>query len=149
MKRGSFFVVCFCLVFLFFIVGCTKTNEIAEKTIITINGNEIIAEIANEPHEREKGLMNRTSLGKNKGMIFVFDQENPVNFWMKDTLIPLDIMFANKNMEIVSISENIQPCKEDPCPTYKAYPVMYALEVNAGYVKEKEIKKGDKLEIKW
>ncbi len=152
MKKGIFlslFFVGFLFCFIF-VLGCEKTNnadEIEEKVIITINNNKIIAEVADEPLEREIGLMNRTSLGKNKGMLFVFEQENPVAFWMKDTLIPLDIIFANKDMEIVEISENLQPCKEAPCPTFKAYPVKYALEVNAGYAKEKGIKTGDRLEV--
>ena len=101
--------------------------------------------------EHEKGLMFISKMGKNNGMLFVFSKENIYPFWMKNTLIPLDIIWINRDNKVVFINENSQPCpaNETNCPlidpNVKAF---YVLEVNSGIVKEIEIKVGDKVEFK-
>lgn len=90
-------------------------------------------EIAENQEEWEKGLMFKESLDKNSGMLFVFPEEEIYSFWMKDTLIPLDIIWINADKEIVFIKRDAQPCLEEPCesftPNEKA---KYVLEMNAG-----------------
>lgn len=91
----------------------------------------------------EKGLMGRTHMEDNQGMLFIFPDKRVVSFWMKDTLIPLDIIFLNDQKQVVSISANAQPClnqAEQPCPTFQAdQPIKYVLELKAGETKEKQI----------
>jgi len=90
-------------------------------------------ELARSPAEQSKGLMFRESLSQNHGMLFIFDEESPKTFWMKNTLIPLDMIFLDGNMMVVEIKANILPCKADPCPTYPSEkPAKYVLELNAG-----------------
>lgn len=95
---------------------------------------EISVKIADEPLEREKGLMYQKALPENRGMLFVFPKEDYYSFWMKNTLIPLDIIFLNKNKNIVSIIKNVPPCKNDFCPLYQPKEKsQYVIEVNAGF----------------
>jgi uncharacterized membrane protein (UPF0127 family) len=79
-------------------------------------------------------------------MLFAFSDEEPRTFWMKNTLIPLDMMFVDSSSRIVDIKENVPPCEQDECPTYPSQePAQYVLEVNAGFVQDKGVKIGDQL----
>ena len=101
---------------LVFLTSCTKYE-----TILIDNGIEEIkvkAEIADTQEKRERGLMFREHLGENKGMFFAFDNEGTYAFWMKNTLIPLDIIFISKDLNVVEII-HAEPCEEDPCKTYE------------------------------
>ena len=103
-------------------------------------------EIAKTQEEREKGLMYRSHLEENKGMLFIFQDEEIYPFWMKNTLIPLDIIWINKDLEIVEIKNNFQPCEEDSCPSYKPkQKAFYVLEINAGLAEKYGFKEGDKI----
>ena len=87
--------------------------------------------------------MFRESLNKDKGMLFIYDTPTKANFWMKNTLIPLDIIWINKNFKIVHI-KTAQPCEEDPCEIYSPdEDSLYILEINAGLTNELRIKEGD------
>ena len=105
-------------------------------------------EIAKNEQEREKGLMNRTQLNEDSGMLFIFEKEGIYPFWMKNTLIPLDIIWINDSQdgekEVVFISKNATPCKTFFCasivPVKKA---KYVLEINAGIVDKIGLKIGD------
>lgn len=105
-------------------------------------------EIADSPKEREKGLMNRTELAADAGMLFVFKEPMIPAFWMKDTKIPLDIIFFDPEGQFVN-SYSMEPCTENPCPSYKAAAITsYALEVPKGFREEHGIGTGWKLDLK-
>jgi uncharacterized membrane protein (UPF0127 family) len=88
--------------------------------------------VADTPEQREQGLMGVTDLDGLDGMLFVFQADSDVGFWMKDTLIPLDIAFFGDGGGFVDLL-TMQPCTADPCPTYEAAgPYRYALEAPAG-----------------
>jgi uncharacterized membrane protein (UPF0127 family) len=109
----------------------------------------IHAELAQIPTQWQKGLMFRKSIPADSGMLFIFPAEATQSFWMKNTLIPLDIIFISADNKIVDIKNNFQPCAADPCPVYQsAAPVKYVLEVNAGVVREKGISVGDAMVIR-
>jgi YVTN family beta-propeller protein len=115
------------------------------------NNSSVIARVFVEvPDDREefaRGLMFRSHLPWNAGMLFAFYEEEPRRFWMKNTLIPLDMIFVDSSSKIIDIKENVPPCKQEECPTYPSRePAQYVLEVNAGFVQEKGIKIGDQLE---
>ena len=118
------------------------------------NGNgdkiKILAEIADSSEERQTGLMYRKYLGQKKGMIFVFPAESNYSFWMKNTLIPLDMIFVDGDFEIVDIIENVPPCKNNPCPNYTPNgDALYVIEVNADFSEKYGINLGDKIEVQF
>jgi len=137
------------LTFLFFLVilvGCKSQN-----TVIIDNGIEKIqvnVEIADTPAERTKGLMFRQFLEEDSGMLFIFENEDYYGFWMKNTLIPLDMIFISESLEIVDIKHAI-PCTEDPCGNYvPTRPAKYVLEVNSEFTTGHNIIIGNNILIK-
>lgn len=136
---------------LIFVIGCTKNIDKNLGEILIENGEKtvrIAVEIADDDEEVTMGLMFRENLDENSGMFFVFGDENYRSFWMKNTLIPLDIIFIGENFEIVDI-EYAVPCKEDPCALYKSSkPAKYVLEVNADFTAKNNIGIGDKIAFK-
>ena len=109
-------------------------------------------EVARTESQRERGLMYRKELDKDKGMLFIFDRDGMYPFWMKNTLIPLDMVWISAPLvggnRVVSIAENVQPCKSLLCPSViPGATAKYVLEVNAGVCKEIGLKLGDLIEI--
>ena len=136
------------LIFVLFLVGCAQRFS-PQLTIETRQGEvPITIEIADSPEERQIGLMYRQSLGEYEGMWFVFDEEQPYSFWMKNTLIPLDIVYVNSNMQIIDIIR-ADPCQEDPCKTYTPQaPVKYVLEVNQNFTARAGVQIGNKVKVR-
>jgi len=98
-------------------------------------------EIANSPEEHAQGLMQRKSLPENSGMLFVFEEPHTLSFWMKDTYIPLDIIFIDENLNIINITKNTTPLFEG---TYSSEaPAKYVVEVNAGFSEQHNIVPGN------
>lgn len=104
---------------------------------------KIDIEIADDMVERAVGLMYRENMDMNKGMLFIFPEETWQSFWMKNTVLPLDIIFINKKMEIVTIHKNTTPFSEQSYPSTE--PAIYVVEVNAGYTDQFNIFEGDKI----
>lgn len=100
-------------------------------------------EIADNDFETQTGLMYRNSMDKNQGMLFVFEDEAPRSFYMKNTQIALDIIYLNGNGKIVSFAKNAQPMSEQSLPS--GYPAKYVLEVVAGLADEWGLKQGDSI----
>jgi len=100
-------------------------------------------EIADNDEKRTTGLMYRDKMEESQGMLFIFDTETPQAFWMKNTIIPLDIIFVNSKMQIVKIQKNAVPYSETSLPSEK--PAQYVVEVNGGYCDKLGIKEGDKI----
>lgn len=100
-------------------------------------------EIAENEYETQTGLMYRDSLGKDHGMLFIFPTEEMHAFYMKNTNIPLDILFIRADQTIATIAENTSPMDEASIPS--GVPVKYVLEVNAGYVQQHGISAGDSI----
>lgn len=105
-------------------------------------------QLAQSKVEMTKGLMFQKSLEQNKGMLFLFNKEARHPFWMKNTFVPLDIIWIDKNNKVVFISENNQPCKWYYCSSIipKA-DASYVLEVNSGIVQKIGLKLGDELSL--
>ncbi len=128
----------FILVLLLFVTACGSNQ-------VCINGSCVDVELADTPELRQQGLMNRAALPEDQGMLFILEEEKSPTFWMKDTLLPLDIIWINGNKEIVEITKNAQPCDND-CQIIKPLAkVKYVLEVNGGYTFRKDIMIGDKV----
>lgn len=133
--------------------GGSKISEKGElrKMSVSIKNNIFDVEVAETESQRNKGLMYRESLPQNAGMLFIFDKVGIYPFWMKNTLIPLDMVWISESGKITYISENVQPCSNSleaicksviPLSTAK-----YVLEVNSGVVKDLGIKIGDEVKF--
>lgn len=132
------------LLFIGFIFFSSKQKSQENTLTISINNHAFILEKAITLSEKQQGLMFRKSLPENHGMIFIFNGEETQTFWMKNTLIPLDIIFLDKNLRIVDIKENVQPCRSDPCETYSSIvPAQYVIELNGKTAENIGLKKGD------
>jgi len=114
-------------------------------TITTTAGktHRFTVEVAETPEQQAQGLMFRQSLAANQGMIFPRDPPGDASFWMKNTLIPLDLVFIRPDGSIVRIAENAVPMSLDPIPSLE--PVGAVLEINGGRSAELGIKPGDKV----
>jgi uncharacterized membrane protein (UPF0127 family) len=112
------------------------------------DGTRVSLELARTDAERQRGLMHRRSLPERAGMLFIFDAAGLHGFWMKNTLIALDIVWLDAGGRIVWIAERLPPCVADPCPVYQpsAASVM-ALEVNAGFVDRHRLVLGQRLTL--
>jgi YVTN family beta-propeller protein len=125
--------------------GESKGNDNDSAAAVLIA--EVYVDIANDPWEHARGLMFEKDLEWNNGMLFVYEDEKTRSFWMKNTSIPLDMLFIDSNLTIVDIKENAHPCMEaDPCPSYVSkQPARFVLELNAGMVHNKTANVGDRL----
>lgn len=113
----------------------------------TIGTQEILLEVARTPEQQAIGLMFRRSLAPGRGMLFPFGQARLARFWMKNTLIPLDMVFLREG-RVVAIEANVPPCREDPCPSYGPNLWVDAvLELPAGQSAQLGLKVGDRLAI--
>ena len=143
------------IIFLFIIFGLlifyfTQASSTFTSTIVNINNQKINLEIAKTNSQKAKGLSGRTNLCPNCGMIFIFNKEGIYPFWMKDTLIPLDLIWLNSKGLIVSIL-TAKPEPNTPITQLKLYqnqkPAKYVIELNANRARELNLKIGDKIEI--
>ena len=103
----------------------------------------IDVEIAERAADRMRGLMFRERMEENQGMLFVFPAEEPLSFWMKDTPLPLDIIFLGADRTIVTIRENTVPFSEASVPSDR--PAQYVVEVNAGFAARHRLAPGDRV----
>ena len=110
---------------------------------LTAGIHVIRAEVAARDAERQQGLMFREKMGPNEGMVFLFEGPASVCMWMKNTLIPLSVAFLDENGKIVNI-EDMQPQTTDSHCAKK--PIRYALEMNQGWFKQKNLKPGSTIE---
>lgn len=125
-------------------VGFNLSCSFEGKNSVCFNKTCFEVEIATTPEELQQGLQNRQNLDLNKGMLFIFSDNGIHRFWMKNTLIPLDIIWMDASRRVVHIEKNIQPCKRDPCPVYvPKQRSLYVLEINAGISQENGFQLGD------
>ena len=112
------------------------------------NENCFSVELARTPEERARGLMFREYLDADKGMLFIFENEGEHAFWMKNTLIPLDIIWINSTGSVVFISPDTQPCQTVLCPTISNDKnALYVLELNAVTAEKIGLNISDKIEL--
>jgi uncharacterized membrane protein (UPF0127 family) len=115
-------------------------------TTVSINGHLLTVELATTPASRGCGLSHRPELPKNQGMLFVFSDLRPRNFWMKDTFIALSIAYLDNSGQIFSLQDMVPLQTDEQYPSSR--PAAYALEVNQGWFHSHGIDVGDVVEMK-
>jgi len=115
---------------------------------IDLKGQSYSIELAEDDASREHGLMDRDSMPTDHGMLFVFQDDAPRAFWMKNCKFPQDMLFFDENRKLVSVQHDVPACTADPCPPYSSgAPARYVLELNAGQAKKLGLTPGDELTI--
>lgn len=122
-----------------------KVVSAGETALMEVNGIRLTVELAEKPKERSLGLMYRKSLPENMGMLFIYKRPAVMNFWMKNTYIPLSIAYIDTAGYIIAI------LKMEPLNTEKIYtspaPAVWALEVNQGWFERNGVKVGDRIRL--
>jgi uncharacterized membrane protein (UPF0127 family) len=116
---------------------------------VELRGARFTVEIADDDRERERGLMFRTSLAPDAGMLFLFDEEEPRAFWMKNCKIALDILYFDSSLKLVGQALEVPPCSlGDRCPSYPSgAAARYVLEINPGTARRLGVQLGDVLTV--
>ncbi|HWT15496.1 MAG TPA: DUF192 domain-containing protein [Patescibacteria group bacterium] len=128
------------------LVGCASGGRV----LVEVKGHRFEVEVADDDAERARGLMYRESMAAAEGMLFVFDEDMPQAFWMKNTLIPLDILYFDGERRFVSAHYRVPTCKYggDRCPNYPSEgDVRYVLELNAGVGAALSLQSGDRITL--
>jgi len=109
----------------------------------------VTVEVVSKDADLARGLMYRTGLDQDKGMLFVFSKDDIYEFWMKNMRFDLDMLWLSLDGHIVFIGQDIPACAKDPCPVYTPdQKSRYVLEINSGYAVAHHWKVGDKLDLK-
>ncbi len=143
MKPGTpaFFTALVCLLMVF--SACSESPS-PEESQVCFNQHCFRVELAATPEERARGLMYRESLSQDRGMLFIFEHKTDISIWMRNTLIPLDIIWLDESLVVVDIKENVQPCTTPECPIFQPQQeAIYVLELNAGKAREVGLSIGD------
>lgn len=132
------------LVLLSLLSGCASAGSWVE-----LGGQRYQVEVADDDAERARGLMFRDELAAGAGMIFLHDREEPQAYWMKNTKIPLDILYFDNARKLVAQQRDVPPCTAgNACPSYPSNaPARYVLELNAGEAAKLKLQNGAELEF--
>ena len=121
-------------------------NTTAGPRVILPDGYAIAVEVAADDETRAQGLMYRDQLREGTGMLFFFTTTAEYPFWMKNTLIALDMIWIDENHKVVHVEPNVPPCKADPCPNYPPNaPARYVLELAGGMAAKHRVTAGSTL----
>ncbi|WP_083489661.1 DUF192 domain-containing protein [Stenotrophomonas ginsengisoli] len=114
---------------------------------VELAGQRYEVELATDDHSRAQGLMYRTQLPAGRGMLFIHDRQEWQAYWMKNTRIPLDILYFDSQLRLVSQQRNVPPCPpRSDCPPYPSEgPARYVLELNAGHAARLQLQNGQRL----
>jgi hypothetical protein len=122
----------------------------ATGAVVELKGQRFEVELAADDASRARGLMFRDQLPANHGMLFVFERPAIQTFWMKNTHLPLDILYFDPEYKLINVQQRVPPCRSagDDCPLYPSTaPAQYVLELNAGTADALGVKPGDVLRV--
>ena len=130
---------------LLLVSGCAT----GQGTWVELGGKRYAVEVADDEAERERGLMFREELATDHGMLFLHDRQEPLAYWMKNTKIPLDILYFDNGRRLVAQQRDVPPCTlGDRCPPYPSNaPARYVLELNAGQAEQLKLADGAELKL--
>lgn len=141
------------LIFIFYTplaLGSSEQPQKLPKETISVGSKKISVEIARTPNQLATGLMYRKSLDSDSGMLFIFESERPLSFWMKNTFIPLSIGFFSADKKLLEVleMEPVGSVMQLDIPRYQSSkPAQYALEMTKGWFSKNKIKVGTRLKL--
>ena len=139
MRNGPILIIA-CLALL---GGCSSADP-----WVKLKGQKIYVEVEQDPAYQSLGLMFRTRLEADHGMLFIYSSERYLSFWMKNTKIPLDILYFDSELKLVTMIDNALPCRSETCPSYPSTePARYVLEINGGLAQQWGVQTGDLMEL--
>lgn len=145
--KGMMFRALFLVLASFFLISSIASSQEYDEELLKIVGGErelsFRIELANTPEKRATGLMHRATMPEDAGMLFCFDRTRPIFMWMKNTILPLDMIFIREDGTIASIAENTVPFSEEIVASEG--PVRLVLELNAGASSRFNIKNENRL----
>jgi uncharacterized membrane protein (UPF0127 family) len=145
MRKIIFLILLLSAIILFIFIMLNAACDNLKEKKVCFQDNCFIVELAETPEQRYRGLMFREKMDTDKGMLFIFEQEGEHSFWMKNTLIALDIIYINQDREVVFIERDAQPCGDGVCKKMKpGRKAKYVLELNAGTTDRIGLEIGDK-----
>lgn len=140
---GSIIVLALFFV-IYFVIGCFPLERVC------FNDACLRVELASTPQERSQGLMFRHFLPRSRGMLFIFNKDDYWAFWMKNTYVPLDMIWLDTTRRVVHIVKNARPVRGDVIAHYvSAIPARYVVEAHTGFCEKNNIRLGDKARFKW
>ena len=135
-------------IFFFFLLSISSCATGEKSNKVCFKNTCFTVEIAQKQEELLTGFKDRTVLPKSEGMLFVFPVSGHYTFWMKDTLIPLDIIWLDPSRRVIDIKPDAEPCRKEPCPSFHHQgTALYVLEINAGLARSLRIKNGDTVDF--
>lgn len=139
------------MVIFLFIGDWAEAVEYQKQQLKFANGKTLTVEVADSPEKRANGLMNRTQLNDDQGMLFIFDQPQQLSFWMKDTFIPLSIAYFDEDKKLKEIYDMKEQNMMERVQDVDSYPskcrCQYALEVNKGWFEKNKINQGQSFQL--
>lgn len=137
------------VVLIFLTLGCS--GQAGRNRFIKVyfpDGFSATAELAVSDEERTQGLMFREEIKEDQAMLFVFEEEDIHSFWMKNMRFAIDILWLDRQRQIVHIENRVPPCPQDPCPSYvPAAAALFVLELRAGFVEKHGLRPYDRVEF--
>ncbi|MFN2381252.1 MAG: DUF192 domain-containing protein [Guyparkeria sp.] len=125
----------------------TPSSDDGAQRVMWLGGERFEIELATTPSSRLRGLMHRPSLASNQGMLFIYPDEAPRSFWMKNVSFAIDILYLDADWRLVHRHEAVPPCRSDPCPGYPSHDAArYVLELPAGTASRLSLEPGSRID---
>ncbi|MCI0527252.1 MAG: DUF192 domain-containing protein [Nitrospira sp.] len=149
LTRRTVIYIFFSILLLLVVINFVRTME-QQMVILTLpKGQQIALDVADSPEERLLGLFFMKSLPEDRGMVFIFEDGEPLKLWTRGYRFPIDLLWLDREFQVVSYHEEISPCEKDPCPTYSPEDgrAPYAIAITAGQIRQQGLAKGDRLNL--
>lgn len=126
--------------------GSPSSDDGAQR-VMWLGGERFEIELATTPTSRQRGLMHRPPLADDQGMLFIYPDEGPRSFWMKNVSFAIDILYLDADWRLVHRHEAVPPCRRDPCPGYPSHAAArYVLELSAGTADRLSLEPGTRID---
>ncbi len=125
----------------------SPSSDDGTQRVMWLGGERFEIELATTPTSRRRGLMHRPPLADNQGMLFIYPDEAPRSFWMKNVSFAIDILYLDADWRLVQRHESVPPCRRDPCPGYPSHAAArYVLELPAGTASRLSLEPGARVD---